>query len=173
MMKIKMLIAFVSILCLFFMMSLLINFLSSRSTKEKSPSYCLQQVTFKDEELESLLKELIVDHCFGLNDYGILDFYQSNINKNEYFIETGLYRYNPVDVGVFGYYIYINNIPFVLSKKIPKHLFNFMPISNNKQFIEELEKFGKKNLELVFGPDNYLLIYHSSEGRYKVKCKCI
>lgn len=122
----------------------------------------LQQVDFKNKMLEKILVSIVKTEteCFNRTDFYVLDFFQSSVSSNQYYLSINEFVFNPNTQNSITYYVIINNVVFFVPNKTPTGLFNVL--SEKKTFNIKTETIPH------LGGDYNFLIYGTLNGYYKV-----
>jgi hypothetical protein len=119
----------------------------------------LQQMNFKDKMLEKILVDITKSDCFRESEFYVLNFFTSNMSKNEYYLSIDKFRFNDDTLNSITYYIVINNIVFLVPKGIPNGLFNLLSVQ---------KKFSLKEGIPHIGGDYNFLINGTLNGYYRI-----
>jgi hypothetical protein len=124
----------------------------------QSKTVNLQQVEFKDKMLEKILVNITKSDCFTQAHIYVLDFFQSSLSIDEYYLSIGKLSFIDEKFNSINYYVIINNIVFLVPKNMPNGLFTVLPAQ--KKF------YLKENIDI--GGDYNFLINGTLNGYYKV-----
>ncbi len=122
----------------------------------------LKQVDFNDKILEKILVSIVKTdtECFNRTDFYVLDFFQSSVSSNQYYLSINEFVFNSNTQNSITYYVIINNVVFFVPNKTPNGLFNVL--SEKKTFNIKTETIPHP------GGDYNFLIYGTLNGYYKV-----
>lgn len=118
----------------------------------------LQEVIFADSILQKAFQNNLNHKCFFSHIFYVIEFYQSDLDKDDYFVSIDEFDFNCFDITELKYYIKINDRIFLLKEMVPKKL--FIEISNKQIF--------------NIGEDTFTLrgdIYFLMDYRYQYYCK--
>lgn len=102
----------------------------------------LQQIELSDSLLVETIFKLTERHldCFYRQKYYVLDFFQSSLYENKYFLTIDAFVYeNASDIPPVTYYFSINEIVFFISSKLPDNMIK--TLSGKKEFVVDFEPF--------------------------------
>ena len=131
--------------------------------QNRSTTLTLQQVEFKDIVLTQTLSDLskTEQRCFSKNDFYVLDFFQSSLSNDEYYLTIDEFRTESNIQGVLSYYVVTNDITFFISNEVTLDILEVLPTS--KEFV-----FKQDQIPAVGGGDYQFLIWKTPNGYYHV-----
>lgn len=131
--------------------------------QNRSTTLTLQQVEFKDDVLTETLSDLskTEQRCFSKNNFYVLDFFQSSLSNDEYYLTIDEFRNESNIQDILSYYVVINDITFFISNKVTFDLFEVLPTS--KEFV-----FKQDQIPAVGGGDYHFLIWKTLNRYYHV-----
>ncbi len=131
--------------------------------QNRSTTLTLQQVGFKDDALTEILSDLskTEQRCFSKNDFYVLNFFQSSLSGNEYYLTIDEFRTESNIQDLLSYYVVINDINFFISNKVTLDIFEVLPTS--KEFV-----FKQDQIPAVGGGDYHFLIWKTPNEYYHV-----
>jgi hypothetical protein len=133
--------------------------------QDKTLTLNLQQIEFKDKMLTKTLLDISKSesNCFNKNDFYVLDFFQSSLSCNEYYLSIEKFNVNSKTANLLTYYVVISNISYFVSNKVSVDIFNILP--SKREFI-----FKKEEIPVIYGDYNFL-IWRMLSGYYAVLLK--
>ncbi|NLB67213.1 MAG: hypothetical protein GX798_01995 [Bacteroidales bacterium] len=131
--------------------------------QNRSTTLTLQQVEFKDIALTETLSDLskAEQRCFSKNDFYVLDFFQSSLSGDEYYVTIDEFRTESNIQDLSSYFVVINDITFFISNKVALDIFEVLPTS--KEFV-----FKQNQIPAVGGGDYHFLIWKTPNGYYHI-----
>ncbi|MGB4655171.1 MAG: hypothetical protein WBH98_07045 [Bacteroidales bacterium] len=98
--------------------------------QNKVLTFNLQQIEFKDKMLTKTLFDISKSEsdCFKKNGFYILDFFQSSLSNEEYYLSIGEFITESNIPNTISYYVVINNMTFFISNKVNLDIFRVLPI---------------------------------------------
>ena len=102
----------------------------------------VQQVELSDSLLVETIFKLTERHqdCFYRQKYYVLDFFQSSLYENNYFLTIDAFVYDDAShIPPITYYLSINEVVFFISSKIPDNMIK--TLSGKKEFVVDFEPF--------------------------------
>ena len=96
----------------------------------------LQQIEFKDKELNKTLMNLTKNdsRCFDKKDVYILDFFQSSLTDDEYYLTVNWFIPTLEKLELIAYYVVVDDITYLISKKVSHDILKILPTSKNFSF---------------------------------------
>ena len=131
--------------------------------QNKVLTFNLQQIEFKDKMLTKTLFDISKSEsdCFKKNGFYILDFFQSSLSNEEYYLSIGEFITESNVPNTISYYVVINNMTFFISNKVNLDIFRVLPIK--KEFV-----FKKNEIPYSVGGDYHFLIWRTLSGYYHI-----
>lgn len=122
----------------------------------------LQQIEFNDAKLNKTLLDIVSTEgvCFCKGNYYELDFFQSSLYQDEFFISMDEFVVSDKISESCSYYTIIDNKVFFVSNKISPDIYELLPTQS--QFVFEKEEFPGAEI----GGDYFFLIRKTRGGDY-------
>lgn len=123
----------------------------------------LQQIEFKDTMLTKTLFELSKSNpdCFKKNGFYVLDFFQSSLSNDEYYLSIDEFITESNIPNTISYCLFINNMTFFVSNKVTFDIFRVLSIK--REFV-----FKQNEIPYSVGGDYHFLIWKTLSGYYHV-----
>ena len=131
--------------------------------QDKTLTFNLQQIDFKDKMLTKTLFDISKSEsdCFKKNGVYILNFFQSSLSNDEYYLSIDEFITESNVPNTISYYVIINNMTFFISNKVTLDTFRILPIK--KEFV-----FKQDEIFYSVGGDFHFLIWRTLSGYYHV-----
>ena len=131
--------------------------------QDKTLTFNLQQIEFKDKMLTKTLFDISKSEsdCFKKNGVYILNFFQSSLSNDEYYLSIDEFITESNVPNTISYYVIINNMTFFISNKVTLDTFRILPIK--KEFV-----FKQDEILYSVGGDFHFLIWRTLSGYYHV-----
>ena len=146
---------------------MIVAFLSINCMGQNKPIIMnLQQIEFKDAMLTESLVALIDSkpECFRKNEFYTLDFFQSSLYNDEYYLSIDVIEAASDIADSIAYYSVINGITFFVAGKVASDIYRVLPVG--KEFI-----FRQEEIPYYVGGDYWFLIWKTVSGHYHVLWK--
>ena len=142
---------------------IIVAIISSNCAGQNKSVLELQQIEFKDILLTNKLVELTksAPACFQTNEFYTLDFFQSSLTNDEYYLSIDVFINDSLIPNSVSYYTVINNITFFISSKVSSNIYRVLPIG--KKFV-----FKQNDIPYYVGGDYHFLIWKTLSGSYHV-----
>ena len=142
----------------------LLFILSANCMGQKSILLTLQQIEFKDKNLTKTLFDLSKSEpdCFKKNNFYVLDFFQSSLLNEEYYLSIDEFVADNKTTKSIAYYVIIDDIVYFVSNKVTFDIFKVLP--SKKQYVFKIKEFPYAKI----GGDYNFLIWRTLSGYYYV-----
>jgi len=132
--------------------------------QNKTLTLNLQQIEFKDKILTKTLFDISKSEpdCFKKNDFYVLDFFQSSLSNEEYYLSIDEFVADNKITKSIAYYVIIDDIVYFVSNKVTFDIFKVLP--SKKQFVFKIKEFPYA----MIGGDYNFLIWKTLSGHYHV-----
>lgn len=130
--------------------------------QESTITLNLQQIEFNDAKLNKTLLDIVSAEkcCFCKENYYELDFFQSSLHQDEFFLSMDEFVVSDKISESLNYYTIIDDKVFFVSNKISSELYELLPTKS--QFTFEMDNFPDAEI----GGDYYFLIRKTRRGDY-------
>lgn len=120
----------------------------------------LQQIEFKDKTLTKTLFDLSKSNsdCLNRRDIYVLDFFQSSLSTEEFFLRIDLLTGDEHFIESIAYYVIINDVVYFLPDSVSTNIIKVLP--QKRMFTYEIEHNP--------GGDYNFLIWSPLKGYYQV-----